>query len=234
MQLPPCDADLVLQAVPATQLVPPRLLSDVTSSGNKSRPAPAQTRPPAAAAGQTDEEAELEAAMLLSLAETSGAEGGPANIDSEQLARVMEMQRQGGWGPGTGTEGDEDMEMALRMSAADQGGPGQATSEEDEIQRAIALSLEGGAVGGAPASATSGGGGGGWGLGYGSRRWRRRLGTGRSRRPQPRRRRMSCSAPSRCPWRPGPLRTQAPGPRQLPVTPSPGLSWTPSMPPGRR
>merc|ERR1719336_3337510 len=80
--LPPCDADLVLQAVLATQLVPPRLLSDVTSSGNKSRPAPAQTRPPAAAAGQTDEEAELEAAMLLSLAETSGAEGGPANIDS--------------------------------------------------------------------------------------------------------------------------------------------------------
>ena len=163
LQLPPCDADLVLQAVPATQLVPPRLLSDVTSSGNKSRPAPAQTRPPAAAAGQTDEEAELEAAMLLSLAETSGSDGGPANIDSEQLARVMEMQRQGGWGPGTGTEGDEDMEMALRMSAADQGGPGQATSEEDEIQRAIALSLEGGAVGGAPASATSGGGGGGWG-----------------------------------------------------------------------
>merc|ERR1719273_2893458 len=53
--LPPCDADLVLQAVPATQLVPPRLLSDVTSSGNKSRPAPAQPRPPAAAAGQTDE-----------------------------------------------------------------------------------------------------------------------------------------------------------------------------------
>ena len=42
LQLPPCDADLVLQAVPATQLVPPRLLADVTSSGNKSRPAPAQ------------------------------------------------------------------------------------------------------------------------------------------------------------------------------------------------
>ena len=32
-QLPECDADLVLQAVPATQAQPPRLLSDVQSSG---------------------------------------------------------------------------------------------------------------------------------------------------------------------------------------------------------
>ena len=31
--LPPCDADLVLQAVSAVQAHPPRLLSDVTSSG---------------------------------------------------------------------------------------------------------------------------------------------------------------------------------------------------------
>ena len=31
--LPECDADLVLQAVPAVQAVPPRLLSDVASSG---------------------------------------------------------------------------------------------------------------------------------------------------------------------------------------------------------
>ena len=32
--LPECDADLVLQAVPAVQAVPPRLLSDVASSGS--------------------------------------------------------------------------------------------------------------------------------------------------------------------------------------------------------
>jgi len=147
-ELPPCDADLVLQAVPATQLVPPRLLSDVTSSGNKSkqgrqRSSGASPHSPASGGrrpGQTDEEADLEAAMLLSLAETSGAEGGPANIDNEELARVMEMQRQGGWGPET--VADDDMEMALRMSQDFQ--QPQQTSEEDEIQKAIALSLEGG------------------------------------------------------------------------------------------
>ena len=33
LQLPECDADLVLQAVPAVQLQPPRLLADVESSG---------------------------------------------------------------------------------------------------------------------------------------------------------------------------------------------------------
>jgi hypothetical protein len=32
-QLPECDADLVLQAVPAVQMRPPRLLADVQSSG---------------------------------------------------------------------------------------------------------------------------------------------------------------------------------------------------------
>ena len=146
VQLPPCDAALVLRAVPATQLVPPRLLSDVQSSGNKSRQGRGHQRP--AAGGQTDEEADLEAAMMLSLAETSGADGGPANIDSDQLARVMEMQRQGGWGgPGqdAGAGVDEDMELAIRMSqeSAQAQHQHQGPSEEDEIQRAIALSLEG-------------------------------------------------------------------------------------------
>ena len=164
-QLPPCDADLVLQAVPATQLVPPKLLSDVSSSGNKSKQG--RQRQTGASGGQrsaqTDEEADLEAAMLLSLAETSGSEGGPANIDNEQLARVMEMQRQGGWGPEADVGGDEDMEMAIRMSQADQGQQHHA-SEEDEIQRAIALSLEGGAGGAAlPGAGTSGHQDGGWG-----------------------------------------------------------------------
>ena len=170
-QLPPCDADLVLQAVPAAQLVPPRLLEDVQSSGNKKRQGRQRTEGGAASGsqrpeGQTDEEADLEAAMMLSLAETSGSDGGPANIDSEQLARVMEMQRQGGWGAEAGRE-DEDMERALKMSLASsyqvETGAGDA-SEEDEIQRAIALSLEGGTGRGviqAPASA--GGQEGGWG-----------------------------------------------------------------------
>lgn len=168
--LPPCDADLVLQAVPASQLVPPRLLSDVQSSGSQSR----QGRQSAGTAstggqrpsGQTDEEAELEAAMLMSLAETSGSDGGPANIDSDQLARMMEMQRQGGWGPETEQGGeDEEMERALRMSMTSHtGAEAGGASEEDEIQRAIALSLAGGAglgVGQPPAS--GGGQDGGWG-----------------------------------------------------------------------
>merc|ERR1712198_747209 len=168
-ELPPCDADLVLQAVTATQLVPPRLLSDVSSSGNKSKQGRQRTSasgapPPSIGGrrpGQTDEEADIEAAMLFSLAETSGAEGGPANIDNEELARVMEMQRQGGWGPDTGVEADDDMEMALRMSQQDFQQP-QQTSEEDEIQKAIALSLEGG--GGVQVPAGGGGGQeGGWG-----------------------------------------------------------------------
>merc|ERR1719219_1748541 len=42
--LPPCDADLVLQAVPAVQAEPPRLLSDVTSSGSQSQ-SRSQSRP---------------------------------------------------------------------------------------------------------------------------------------------------------------------------------------------
>ena len=63
-QLPPCDADLVLQAVPAAQLVPPRLLEDVQSSGNKKRQGRQRTEGGAASGsqrpeGQTDEEADL-------------------------------------------------------------------------------------------------------------------------------------------------------------------------------
>jgi len=167
--LPPCDADLVLQAVPATQLVPPRLLSDVQSSGSQSRQgrqsagtASGAQRP----AGQTDEEAELEAAMMMSLAETSGTDGGPANIDSDQLARVMEMQRQGGWAPDAEHRGEEDdMELALRMSMTSHtGAEAGGASEEDEIQRAIALSLAGGTGQGVGQSQPSGGGqDGGWG-----------------------------------------------------------------------
>ena len=155
--------------MPATQLVPPRLLSDVQSSGNQSR----QGRQGAGTAqggaqrpaGQTDEEAELEAAMLMSLAETSGADGGPANIDSEQLARVMEMQRQGGWGPETEQGGeDEELERALRMSMTSHtGAEAGGASEEDEIQRAIAMSLAGGAGLGVGQSQPSGGQDGGWG-----------------------------------------------------------------------
>ena len=157
--LPPCDADLVLQAVPAVQAEPPRLLSDVTTSGAGAGQA-GRTR--ARPAGR-DEEADLEAAMMLSLAETSGPDGAPANIDSDQLARVMEMQRQGNWETNTATE-DEMMARALRMSEEEQqqsyqhSGP----SEEDEIQAAIALSLEGGAgrTGGQPGVSQ---GGAGWG-----------------------------------------------------------------------
>ena len=160
----------MLQAVPATQLVPPRLLSDVQSSGSQSR----QGRQSAGTAssggqrpsGQTDEEAELEAAMLMSLAETSGSDGGPANIDSDQLARVMEMQRQGGWGPEAEQGGeDEEMERALRMSMTSHtGAEAGGASEEDEIQRAIALSLAGGAgLGVGKPQASGGGQDGGWG-----------------------------------------------------------------------
>ena len=153
----------MLQAVPATQLVPPRLLSDVQSSGSQSRQgrqsagtASGAQRP----AGQTDEEAELEAAMMMSLAETSGSDGGPANIDSDQLARVMEMQRQGGWAPEAEHRGEEDdMELALRMSMTSHtGAEAGGASEEDEIQRAIALSLAGGTGQGVGQSQPSGGG----------------------------------------------------------------------------
>lgn len=142
--LPPCDADLVLQAVSAVQAHPPRLLSDVTSSG-AGKAARGEDRARAGAGGaDRDEEADIEAALLLSLAETSGPGGGPANIDSAELGRVMDMQRQGGQ--------DEMMEMALRMSQDQQ--QQSAVSEEDEIQKAIALSLEGSRGGGSAGGGT--------------------------------------------------------------------------------
>jgi len=156
-ELPESDADLVLQAVPAVQAAPPRLLGDVESSGagKKGRAGEAgkgvtwgsQGRVVDTRGGETgssasaarDEAAELEAAMLMSLAETSGAGGGPANLDSEELARVMAMQREGGWGGGE----DQEMEMALRLSQQQPEVVVPEVSEEDEMQRAIALSLEG-------------------------------------------------------------------------------------------
>ena len=111
-EIPPCVADDILQAAPAVQAEPPRLLSDVPSSGTAAGKA-GQNRQPRSAG--RDEEADLEAAMMLSLAETSGADGGPANIDSEQLAQVLEMQRQGNWDANTASE-DVMMARALRMS----------------------------------------------------------------------------------------------------------------------
>ena len=53
--LPPCDADLVLQAVPAVQLRPPRLLA----SGGGGEAGPART---GSSGARRDEEADLEAA----------------------------------------------------------------------------------------------------------------------------------------------------------------------------
>jgi len=154
-QLPECDADLVLQAVSAVQAVPPRLLSDVSSSGmgkkssagrqmtwgaqgQSGRSRGAETGTSSSAA--MDEAAELEAAMLMSLAETSGADGGPAQLDSQELERVMAMQREGGWGP----QEDDDMQTAIRLSQQQPLATASNVSEEDEIQQAIALSLEGG------------------------------------------------------------------------------------------
>ena len=139
-EIPPCVADDILQAAPAVQAEPPRLLSDVPSSGTAAGKA-GQNRQPRSAG--RDEEADLEAAMMLSLAETSGADGGPANIDSEQLAQVLEMQRQGNWDANTASE-DVMMARALRMSEEHHQQQHSGVTEEDEIQAAIALSLEGG------------------------------------------------------------------------------------------
>ena len=117
--LPECDADLVLQAVPAVQSAPPRLLSDVASSGSSGSTARGQGRknmmkmllellwllgildqlptgraPPSIpgvrgqSSAQEDEAAELEAAMMMSLAETSGSGGAPAQLDSETMDQV--------------------------------------------------------------------------------------------------------------------------------------------------
>jgi len=163
--LPECDADLVLQAVPAVQSAPPRLLGDVNSSGSVATTARAQGRAPPAIPGmrgqssaQEDEAAELEAAMMMSLAETSGSGGAAAQLDSETLDQVMAMQRSGNMNQ------EEELEMALRLSQQQHQQPARVpeVSEEDEIQKAIALSLEGGAALGLGA-ASSGGMEAGWG-----------------------------------------------------------------------
>merc|ERR1719278_523268 len=160
--LPECDADLVLQAVPAVQAVPPRLLSDVASSGTAGTSARSQGRASAPVPGvrgvssaQEDEAAELEAAMMMSLAETSGGGGAAAQLDSETLDEVIAMQRSGNMNQ------EEELEMALRLSQQQHQQPAQVpeVSEEDEIQRAIALSLEGGqgALGAGFAGGSAGG-----------------------------------------------------------------------------
>jgi len=160
--LPECDADLVLQAVPAVQAVPPRLLSDVASSGTAGTSRRSQGRAPApvpgvrgASSAQEDEAAELEAAMMMSLAETSGGGGAAAQLDSDTLDEVMAMQRSGNMNQ------EEELEMALRLSQQQhqQPAPVPEVSEEDEIQRAIALSLEGGqgALGAGFAAGSAGG-----------------------------------------------------------------------------
>jgi len=146
--LPECDADLVLQAVPAVQAAPPRLLSDITSSGAGLGVAThaMEAAVPGARGGDTaaqDEAAELEAAMMMSLAETSGGGGQAAQLDTETLGQVLAMQR------GGDMDQEEELAMALRMSQEQPlvpGVPEGALSEEDEMQRAIALSLEGGAA----------------------------------------------------------------------------------------
>merc|ERR1719500_1850768 len=163
--LPECDADLVLQAVPAVQLAPPRLLGDVNSSGSAGSTAQAQGRAPPPIPGMrgqssaaADEAAELEAAMMMSLAETSGSGGAAAQLDSQTLDQVMAMQRSGNMNQ------EEELEMALRLSQQQHQQPAAVpeVSEEDEIQKAIALSLEGGAGLGVR-GASSGGAEAGWG-----------------------------------------------------------------------
>ena len=59
---------------------------------------------------QEDEAAELEAAMMMSLAETSGGGGAAAQLDSDTLDEVMAMQRSGNMNQ------EEELEMALRLS----------------------------------------------------------------------------------------------------------------------
>lgn len=160
--LPECDADLVLQAVPAVQAAPPRLLSDITSSGAGRAASATRAREaavPGARGGEAaarDEAAELEAAMLMSLAETSGTGGQAAKLDTETLGQVLAMQR------GGDLDQEEELAQALRLSQEQPLVPGVAEgelSEEDEMQRAIALSLEGGSVPApapAPAAAQAG------------------------------------------------------------------------------
>jgi len=141
--LPECDADLVLQAVPAVQMAPPRLLSDDHRSKTRTREVQETTRMEfgASSTPATDEAAELEAAMLMSLAETSGSDGGPANIDPNELARVMDMHRSGNIAY---EENQDELNLALNLSAQEiDNNKTSITSEEDDIQKAIAMSLEG-------------------------------------------------------------------------------------------
>jgi len=137
-QLPDCDADLVLQAVEAVQTRPPRLLSDKAGSGASNtgaRTATAAT--PTSPSAVRDEEADLEAALMLSLAENvPGPAGGPAAIDDNELQRALAMAQGGGE--------DVEMERALALSQEAVASPQQAqTSEEDDLQQALAMSLAG-------------------------------------------------------------------------------------------
>ncbi|XP_023333294.1 ataxin-3 [Eurytemora carolleeae] len=96
-QLPECDADLVLQAVQAVQARRPNLLSDVRSSGSKGQRIQQGTVTKASGASTgsaRDEEADLEAAMMLSLAENvPGPSGGPAVIDEDELQMALAMSQ---------------------------------------------------------------------------------------------------------------------------------------------
>jgi len=134
--LPECDADLILQAVPAIQAAPPRLLGSAggRAGTTEGRAAGRSHREVGSSNALGDEEAELEAAMLLSLAETSGSTPGqPASIDSDELARMVAMHR------GNPEMHDQELEDAIKLSTAPP-----EVSEEDELQQAIAMSLSGG------------------------------------------------------------------------------------------
>eukprot|EP00088_Acartia_fossae_P013727 TRINITY_DN17264_c0_g1_i3.p1 TRINITY_DN17264_c0_g1~~TRINITY_DN17264_c0_g1_i3.p1 ORF type:complete len:584 (+),score=150.03 TRINITY_DN17264_c0_g1_i3:187-1752(+) len=177
--LPECDADLVLQAVPAVQTTRPRLLADVQSSGSQSSRGqsqqasgasggaypssgvsggayPASAAPAGTSTATRDEEADLEAAMMLSLAENvPGPEGGPASIDNNELQMAL-GRSQGGQQE---MDDDAEMQMALalsqsqaqqEMAARQQQQPQE--SEEDELQRAISMSLAGGGASVTPTS----------------------------------------------------------------------------------
>jgi len=155
--LPDCDADLVLQAVPAVQSVRPRLLSEIQGSGSSGQGSGGGRGGLGSGTSGRDEEADIEAALALSLAENVAAPGGgPARIDDLELQRALGRAQQ--------APIDEELEMALNMSRSMETEPSQPdVSEEDEMQQAIAASLEGGS------SVVSQGGGGGLVAGWGDR-----------------------------------------------------------------
>ena len=129
-QLPECDADLVLQAVTAKQTERPRRLSEQEKEKQGLQSAiPTQIPSPI-----RDEEADIEAALMLSLAEnTPGPSGGPAVIDNEELQRAL------GRGVSIGSDSEErELELALQLSSS---GFHNQPSEEDELQQAISSSL---------------------------------------------------------------------------------------------